>query len=133
MALKFSIAMALVALVFLGCNLIISSGCLCTTEFVGVGFSLVDVSGRPISDVAVRVTIGPTGKPLGLDQPRASDGFYIVITDLEKDLLDPSGEVIHVFGSHGGHSFEAEFVVEVPGDCRCHVRKVSGPGQVVLE
>ncbi len=133
MALKITILLGLVALVLLGCDFLLSDGSLCTLEFVGVGFSLVDVNGQPVPDVPVKVTMVRTGKSLSLEQPGTTNGFYIVITDSQKELLDPSGDRIRVTGSQGDRSFRAEFVVAVPGECHCHIRKISGPSQVVLK
>jgi hypothetical protein len=131
--LKYLLMSALGALLVPGCLPFGSDGCFCTKEYVAVGFSLVDQAGQPVPDVPVRVVIVRTGKSLGLEQPGAAQGFYIVITDSQKELLDPSGERIRVTGSVGDRSFRVEFVVSVPGECHCHIRKISGPSEVVLD
>jgi len=129
---KYLILIAAVGSLLGGCYLTGSDGCLCTMEYVGVGFTLVDGSGQPIPDVPITVTMARTGKLLKLAQEGSRAGYYLVITDSQKELVDPSGELICVTGSVGAHSFEIHFVVGVSDECHCHIRKVSGPTQVVV-
>ena len=110
--------------------------CLCTAEFAQVLITVVDGEGLPISGVTIEVTIPRTGQVL--DSSRLlqgpEPGRYAIFNDGFKDLVAPEnrdmGEEIRVVGSLKDPIFDETFRVGVPGECRCHVRKISGPDTV---
>ena len=110
--------------------------CLCTAEFVQVSITVVDEGSLPVSGVTIQVTMPRTGQLL--DSGRllggSEPGRYAIFNDAFKDLVAPEnrdvGEEIRVVGSLKAPIFDETFRVGVPGECRCHVRKVSGPDTV---
>lgn len=68
-----------------------------------------------------------------IDQDWAWEGIYKVVDDSHKDLIHFFNERFIVTGTQDEREFSAEFVIAVGRDCRCHVRKVSGPETILLE
>jgi hypothetical protein len=110
--------------------------CLCTAQFAQVLITVADAEGLPVSDVTIEVTMPRTGQVL--DSSRLlqgpEPGRYAIFNDGFKDLVAPEnrdmGEEIRVVGSLKAPIFDETFRVGVPGECRCHVRKISGPDTV---
>ncbi len=131
---------ALIAIVgpFTGCGSSTSDGgdnggCACTLEFRAFTVRVVDTSGAPVSGVDMTVTILRTGLQVDMTDREGPDGVYIIIDDSLIDAIQTGGDVVRVEGMKDGASFRADFVFDVPGPCRCHVTRVSGPAEVVLE
>ena len=117
-----------VALQFLGaCGLGEDESCVCTHEYVGVVVAVVSASGDPELDFPATVVVLRTGSELPVAQNGADSGTYIVITDSEKEMVRANGEHLRISGEKDGRSFTGDFEIDVPGECQCHVHKVSGP------
>ena len=112
--------------------------CLCTEEFVQVSTTVVDEQGLPVTGITIQVTMTRTGRVL--DSSRLlqgpEPGRYAIFNDAFKGLVAPenrdAGEEIRVVGSLKAPIFDETFRVGVPGECRCHVAKVSGPDTVTV-
>ena len=110
--------------------------CACSTVFAQVLITVVDAQGLPVSGVTIQVTMTRTGQVLdsrGLLQG-AEPGRYAIFSDAFKRLVAADnrdvGEEIRVVGSLKDPIFDETFRVGVPGECRCHVAKVSGADTV---
>jgi len=124
--------MMLSLLVMTSCRSQSPDNCLCTTQHVSVTFAVVDDAGTPVPDVTLESHVPRTGESLQVEQDRAREGTYIVATDSNLKQIRHSGETIEVKGTWGQRSFSEVFVVNAPGECVCHIAKVSGPETVML-
>jgi len=110
--------------------------CVCTTQFVQVAITVLDAQGLPVSGLTIKVTMPRTGQIL--DPSRLSQGSepgrYVIFNDAFKNLVAPenreSGEEIRVVGSLKDPIFDETYRIGAPGECHCHVAKVSGPDTV---
>jgi hypothetical protein len=117
-----------IALLYFGaCGLGEDESCACTKEYAAVVVTVLDASGDLELDFPATVVVLRTGSELPVAQRGADSGTYTVITDSEKKLVRAEGENIRISGEKDGRAFTGDFEIGVPGVCRCHVRKVSGP------
>jgi hypothetical protein len=111
-----------------------TSPCACTEEYRLYTIEVVDGAGEPVADVIIRRTNLRTSKVLepgwlGMLEP----GVYLVADDHMLDDFSSLGDDLRVIGEKEGATFQADFVFAVPGPCRCHVEKLSGPNTVTFE
>lgn len=116
-----------------GCGGPSAADCDCTRILLSVRVAVVDGNGTPIDGLTPVVTIVRTGQTLALRTVGGGATGYNVITDSEKDLVNPSSETLRFSVSDGTRSAEAHFVVGFPGSCQCHVEKATGPSTIVLQ
>jgi hypothetical protein len=115
-----------------------SEDCLCTTEFAQVTIAALDSRGRPVSDIKLDITMTRTGHKIDTSllyhDPHA--GEYAIFNDAFRALIDPTlrdtGDEIRVVGWRDVIAFDRSFMIGVPGRCRCHVKKFSGPDTVFV-
>jgi hypothetical protein len=113
--------------------------CSCNTEFATVRFRAVDVYGEPVRDLDLVVKVTRTGEVITPhDQSLNIFGDYTVFDDSFQDLVfehlpDWGFVSLSVWGSSPSGVAMARFVVTVPGGCKCHVHKVSGPDTVIVK
>ena len=108
------------------------TGCVCTEEFVTISFLVIGQGGAPQSGISASVELVRTGELLDVSQPSAAVGVVSVIDDSFSSILGQGPEVLRVTGGKDSREFVAEFEVEVPEPCQCHVTKLSGPDFVML-
>jgi hypothetical protein len=120
-----------------GCDgLFDGSECECSLKLEYYTITVLDQQGDPVPDVDLTVTVPRTADTLDLREldpylaPEA--GRYPVFGDTYIHQINPLGEDVRVSGVSGGRGFAVDFVFDVPGRCRCHVNKVSGPDTVLL-
>lgn len=124
----------LVCLVAASCTTACESvnDCFCTKEYVSVTLQVVNEQNEPEAGVEVTVTVDRTGDVLAINQLGAADGYFVVVSDSQKDVIDPVfGSVLTVDGAKEERGFEARFKIGL-GHCQCHVYKVWGPDTVVV-
>ena len=109
-----------------------SPGCQCTEEFVMITVAVRDDGGQPLAGLTLTHRITRTDTPVTINQPFADEGVYVVADDSIKDVLRATGDEIWVHGESADVQFDQVFSVNVPGACRCHVNKVSGPDTLVV-
>jgi len=127
---------AAVAVIFAvsGCMAIKQDTCIdvgCTDEFRAIVVHVTDTAGNPISGLQPTWTLD--GHSIAIDQQGASfePGGYVVITDGELHLIGDTAEVTFaVSAAQGAASATFEISTE---PCHCHVNKVSGPAELVLQ
>ncbi|MBN1448252.1 MAG: hypothetical protein JXA28_10010 [Bacteroidetes bacterium] len=126
------LAAAAVALIVLlaGCDT--TEPCVCTEVFATAGFSVVNAQRLPVEGIDITVRMQRTGEYLDIDQGYTQNGYYVIAHDGVKDKLLSDGDVLEVSGMKDTLRFEEVFVVGVPGRCRCHVEKISGPDTLYL-
>lgn len=112
--------------------------CLCTTEFAQIVITILDWGGQPIPDLrleSVMVRTGETLDPALLPYDPVT-GTYTIFNDSFKGLVHPllreTGEELRVTGRLDTLVFSETFLVGVPGECACHVRKLSGPDTIYV-
>lgn len=104
-------------------------GCLCELNSMEYAVTIVDDAGDPVVGLEHAVAIERTGQAL----PALSwENRYTLISDQEKHLIDSRGELLLFTATDGQRAVSADYVVDVPGSCRCHVNKVSGPDTLVI-
>jgi len=117
----------------LTCNDPTSSRCACTEEFRFFTVTVLDDALQPAQNVTLQRTNLRTGKVLepgwlGL----LTAGTYLVADDGLLGEFSSAGDTLRVVGTQGGASFTADFVLAVPGPCRCHVELRAGPDTVII-
>jgi len=119
--------------------------CVCTMSFAMVTISLVDAAGKPVSDARVRVRRVTTNTTR--DVAEELPGMYTIADDMLRDSLRADGEAFEVSVRWKNRTRRVTVLVgtkdptsqTAPGtraatrpDCRCHVRRLSGPERIVL-
>jgi hypothetical protein len=61
-----------------------------------------------------------------------SGGRYYVVTDADRENIALDGDILRFAVSSGSRSAAADFVVDAPGSCHCHVHLVAGPDTLIL-
>jgi len=114
-------------------------------SFAMVTISLVNAAGNPVSDAQVRVrrVATNTTRDVAEDLP----GIYTIADDMLRDSLSADGEAFEVSVRWKNRTQRVTVQVgtkdptpgTAPGaraatrpDCRCHVRRLSGPERIVL-
>lgn len=116
-----------------------SNDCLCTAVFVQVAISVVDSQDQPVSDLDLEVTFVRTGEVLDPDLLGSDpiSGRYAIFNDSFLNRIawqnQGRGEELRVVGRSSEGGFSQTYRVGVTDECRCHVRKVSGPDSVLVE
>lgn len=113
--------------------------CLCTGQFVQVIIAVVDASGEPVALAELEVTLVRTGETFDLSilPSDPSIGLYGIFTDSFLNRISWQyqgiGEELRVVGRMKDTEFTETYRVGVTDECRCHVKKISGPDTVVVE
>lgn len=93
-------------------------------------------SGNAVTIRNFSAVIRKTGRPTlaSLENMNPVNGFYMVISDSDKNILDNDGDFIDVSASHPTKN-ETKTVVYVVagGNCKCGIQKISGPEEVVFD
>lgn len=113
------------------------SGQVCTALFAYVTTTVVDSTGQPVNDLAIRDSVLRTGhafdvanQSLALTTP----GSYVILSDNDLDSVRATGDSVRVSGSsvNAGPAPSPGFsVTYVLGSDGCHVKKLAGPDTVV--
>ncbi len=106
--------------------------CVCTLIVATVHVYIVDPNYQPISDATVTVKNMRTDEYYDVENPQGPSWLYTVIDDSFKSKIRSSGDSLYFRGSKDDRDGDALFVIDVPGECRCHIRKVSGPDTLML-
>lgn len=112
--------------------------CLCTTQFVQIIIAVVDAGGEPVQLAELEVTLVRTGETFDLSilPSDPSIGLYAIFTDSFLNRISWQyqgiGEELRVVGRMKDAEFTETYRVGVTDECRCHVRKISGPDTVVI-
>lgn len=125
----------LFALTIAGCDAVFDGECVCTLEARMYFLRVVDQEGNPIPGAEIVATIPRTADTLDLSLIPSYPpelGVYGVFGDFYLNQIDPDGDVVRVSGVANGSDFTVDYVFSVPGKCRCHVNKVSGPDGPVI-
>lgn len=126
-------AAVLLGLVMPACGSGDDSCGVCTSILIAVGVDVVDATGQLVPRMTTKTVELPTGDVVHLSTTQNDTGHYILLTDL--DSLDPSRGERHELRFYA-HSVQGtamgDFVVRA-GGCVCHVEKLSGPGELVLQ
>lgn len=110
--------------------------CYCTTEFVSIVVAILDWGGQPIPDLRLETVMVRTGEMLdaSLLPCDPATGRYTIFNDSFKALVHPLlreiGEELRITGWLDTLVFSETYRVGVPGECACHVRKLSGPDTI---
>ncbi len=127
-----------IALIEFGCDAT-DVDCICTADFKQITFVAVDVDENPVTDMDITVMVGRTGQVLDVGQSQIlmDQGIYTVFDDGFRHIIPSKvntvGERLEVTGIGSAGQFEAHFEVSVPGECACHVHKISGPDTVTVD
>ena len=123
---------ALASMMLYGCGNDSSMGPGCTRQLRVFGVFITDATGVPLLDLDPIVTVVRTGERLIVDStqapPNRTWGWYPIISDDEKHLLDPQGDSVRIAPITERRSGIGYYVFEP----RCHVHKVSGPDTLVV-
>jgi hypothetical protein len=108
--------------------------CLCTADFAMVTFTVVDSTGAPQTGFDVTVTNLRTNKVLDVSQPQELNdmGVYVVLDDSYRSSIPEDGEHLRVAGTRNAEEFENMYHIGVDLPCRCHIRKLGGPGTITI-
>jgi hypothetical protein len=107
--------------------------CVCTLEFRYYTVTVVDTLNAPVAGLTPAITVRSTGRLLIPAAPAGlPPGLYYVVTDGDLQQFALNGDRLHFAVSSAGRSAAADFVVDAPGTCHCHVQLVSGPDTLVL-
>ncbi len=114
---------------FAGCDTL-DGPQVCTREYVTYTVRVVDASGDLLADLTTRSVVEPSGVELvtAQDANTGQVGVYPVASDAHGRLISRSGTTVRFEATGDGLSAEASFVFDTDG---CHVRKVSGPQEIV--
>ncbi len=127
-----------IALIEIGCDTT-DVDCVCTADFKQITFAAVDADQNPVTDMDITVVVARTGQVLDVGQSQIlmDQGIYAVFDDgfrhIVPSKVNTVGERLEVTGAGSAGQFEANFEVSVPGECACHVHKVSGPDTVAVD
>jgi len=105
----------------------------CTESLAFVSVQVLDTIGAPATSVAVSHYLPRTERTLTVPQDGslAAQGRYVVLTDIQRGEILPTGDTVRMTGIQGAAGFVSDFVLDVPEGC--HVRKVAGPDTVRLQ
>ena len=126
------LTLAAIGVLSAGCHSTALPGCVCTTLFAIIQVTVVDTTAAPLAGLSPAITLLRTSQSIVPDQTGVGGGRYNVITDGEHSLIRPSGDTLRFVVTAGARSARADFAVDEPGSCACHVNKVSGPDTLVL-
>ena len=106
--------------------------CVCTLEYRYITVKVVDGAGAPVNGLAPTLTLVRTGQVF---TPKGNNfgNTYVVLTDGDAGLIRPDGDVIHFAASNSAGSVQADFTIGLTTPCDCHVLRMSGPEQIVLQ
>ena len=106
----------------------------CTDEFLSIFVTVVDTLNSRVSGLTPAITVRSTGRLLIEAAPFIGNppGDYSVVSDADKPLFALDGDNLHFAVSSGGRSAAADFGVDAPGACHCHIHLISGPDTLVL-
>ncbi len=127
---KTPLLLVVVSLGLIGCD---AQSVVCTDEFRSATLIVRDSAGQLASGATITTQLLRTGEvlPLPVTGPPSYPGIYVILTDGQKDLLQPSGDSIDVTVSPLlGADTVVRFLFDVPGGC--HIRKVAGPDTLDL-
>jgi hypothetical protein len=102
--------------------------CVCSMIFVEYTVTIVDDVGDPAVALGHSVQIVRTGQTL---PAWSRGGPYSLIDDLERHRISRYGERLRLTATDAETTVTADYVVDVPGVCRCHVKKASGADTLV--
>lgn len=109
---------------------------ICTQEFRSVTVKFKDTSGNPLVVKNFSAVVKRTGKSTdsGPVDTVHSKGNYSVVTDNYRKNLAVNGDTIIVSAVNPASNEKktVQFVVS-GGKCACHIEKLSGPDEVVLD
>jgi len=104
--------------------------CICETYSAEYAVTIVDDAGDPVVGLEHSVRIVRTGQTL---PALFWEERYSLISDQERHLINPYGERLRFTATDGQTMVTADYVVDVPGRCHCHVNNVSGPDTLVSD
>jgi hypothetical protein len=103
-------------------------------SFAMVTVRVVDTAGAPVEGATLVVTRARTGEHVQVADPVVPPaGTYVVLDDNWREKIDPAGERFDVTASKGGRQGSAQFTIGAPGAGRCHVQRLAGPEQIVVQ
>ena len=116
-----------------GCILDPGGGsCICTLEYRYLTVKVVDAAGAPVTGLTPVVTLVRTGEVIVPQGGGLGGNTYVVLTDGEQKLIRPSGDSIRFAATNSAGTALAYFIIGLT-PCDCHVVRVSGPEQIVLQ
>jgi hypothetical protein len=109
-----------------------AADCFCDLSLAAIRVLITDEDGTPVEGLEFSVNVERTGEQVVFPAEVPHEGWYPVITDVEQKYIDPSGEQLRFAATDGQRTVTAQYVVDMPGRCNCHVNKVSGPDTLVI-
>jgi hypothetical protein len=125
------IATFLEIITFPGCMIFGPDSCICTMEYESVVVHIQDGAHNPIDSLVTTSTIKRTGKTLKYKQYPPGHGNYVVLEDDATKDVDIFGETINFHAQNSNYTIDRQFLFDTD-NCRCHIRKVSGPDTITV-
>jgi hypothetical protein len=106
----------------------------CTEILTSVGVEVVDEFGQPVPSMVTRTEYVPTGSVMHESSGEHLSGWYTVLDDLvdKSQLLPGERHEVRFFARGERGTAMGDFVLRA-GQCVCHVEKIDGPEQLVLQ
>lgn len=108
----------------------------CTENFVSIPIKFVDKDGKGIDVIDFKVINSRTGENIEKSNPSPTGqkGTYIVIDDLSVSKVSEDGDLLNVSAKNPINNVQKQVSIKVKGGkCSCHIEKISGPEQVIME
>ncbi len=107
----------------------------CTAEFASIGVKFVDKTGNAVvvkDFTSINKRTGLNVKYAGSNSVYVA-GNYGVATDSDLKDFSETGDDVLVSGTHPSTGQIKTATFKVSGGCACHIRKISGPTEIVFD
>lgn len=106
----------------------------CTELFASVNISFKDTQGNFIDVEDYKVLNARTNKVLSTEKENkdTSLGQYLVVNDNNKAEFSTSGDVVLISGKHPLTKVVKQVELKISAD-DCHIKKISGPSEIVFD
>lgn len=109
---------------------------MCTEQFAMVRVLFKDAQGKPVAVSGLKIINKRTKEELvpGQSDITGQPGYYTIADDGMKDKFSTGGDTVTVTASNPATKKPADAMFVISGGkCACHINKVSGPEEVVVE
>ncbi len=106
----------------------------CTAYLAAISAGVVDGAGQPVPRMATKTVYLPTGSVMRESAAQNESGNYIVLDDSfdTSQLLPGERHDIRFYAAGDRGTAMGDFVIRA-GECVCHIEKLSGPSDLVLQ
>jgi len=110
----------------------------CTLDFASLTVSFVNKDGQPTPGKNVTVINLRTHETIiakgsgGPAVPTVGPNLYTIATDNNKSEFSTEGDEVELTATDGITNITKTTTFKISGGCNCHIAKISGPNQIIL-